>query len=72
MSTEQTSQVQHSRDEAEGKRQEQSHQWREIGISAVAAAARQASGQHAIKAASTPANLGKRIVTLRDIDHVVA
>lgn len=71
MSTEHASQVKHSRDEAEGKHQDQSHQWREIGISAVAAAVRQTSGHHANTTTGTPANLGKRIVTLRDIDHVV-
>lgn len=71
MSTEQSQALQ-ARKEADHKRQAQDQQWREIGISAVAAAARQASQKAATTAATTPAQLGKRIVTLRDIDFVVS
>jgi len=44
----------------------QSGQWHEIGISAVAAAARQASDK------SAQAKLANKVVTLRDIDHLAA
>ncbi len=71
MSTEH-SQAQQVRAAADHKRQGQDQQWRDIGISAVAAAARQASELKTNTAATTPSHLGKRIVTLRDIDHVVS
>lgn len=44
----------------------QSGQWHEIGISAVAAAARQTSEKNA------QAKLAPKLVTLRDIDHLAA
>ncbi|MEW6255532.1 MAG: hypothetical protein AB1592_06195 [Pseudomonadota bacterium] len=46
---------------------EQAQQWRDIGIPAVAAGARYASTTDA-QAAGEP----KKIVTLRDIDHLAA
>lgn len=51
-------------------RQAQSQQWREIGISAVAAAAQQNSDkrQGEAKAAGEP----NKVVTLRDIDFLAA
>lgn len=69
MSTGQPSQELSPRVEADVKRQAQSTQWREIGISAVAAAAQQASEKRAAQAASgEPA----RVVTLKDIEHLAA
>lgn len=60
----------HPQTESELKRQTQSRQWREIGISAVAAAAQQASQKHEaeLKNAAQP----NRVVTLRDIDYFAA
>lgn len=68
MSTEQPSQG--TRVEADLKRQAQSGQWRDIGISAVAAAAQQASEKRLAETASEAEP--KRIVTLRDIDFLAA
>ena len=70
MSTEQPSQALSTRVESDLARQTQTQQWREIGISAVAAAAKQASEKHAaeVKASGQP----NKVVTLRDIDHLAA
>lgn len=56
------------------ERSQQSAQWREIGISAVAAAARfNATEAPATTAVPTPAEASPRkIVTLKDIEFVVA
>ncbi|MEP9355240.1 hypothetical protein ABLE93_16755 [Xanthobacter sp. KR7-65] len=58
------------RAESDLKRTAQSQQWRDIGISAVAAAAHQASEKRAadVKASGEP----NRIVTLKDIDFLAA
>lgn len=69
MSTEQTSQASRlAIDTVRQPQTAQSQQWREIGISAVAAAAKQASER---RETSTPAEPGK-VVTLRDIDFLAA
>lgn len=70
MSTQQSSQGLNPEVAADLKRQAQSQQWRDIGISAVAAAAQQASDKRAaeLKAAAG----AERIVTLKDIDHLAA
>lgn len=71
MSTEKSSHGLGQRSEIEKKLLSgQTQQWRDIGISAVAAAARQASEKHAddMKPAGEPG----KIVTLRDIDHLAA
>lgn len=47
---------------------EQAQQWRDIGIPAVAAGARYASTTDAPAGGAEP----KKIVTLRDIDHLAA
>ncbi len=73
MSTEQLSQGLSHLSEAEHKLlAAQSGQWREIGISAVAAAARQASEKP--PEAKVEAGVGQpgKVVTLRDIDHLAA
>lgn len=58
------------REESDLKRTAQSQQWRDIGISAVAAAAQQASDKKAIEAkAAAEAN---KVVTLKDIDFLAA
>ncbi|MGE4373340.1 MAG: hypothetical protein AB7E29_10680 [Xanthobacter sp.] len=80
MSTQQSSQAQPQRFENDPTRQAQSQQWQNIGIPAVAAAARQVGAQHAGHSATpssvTPKSVGgvapKRIVTLREIDHLFA
>ncbi|TCT03322.1 hypothetical protein [Aquabacter spiritensis] len=46
----------------------QSAQWRDIGITAVAAAARYAGTAAPAKSAGEP----NKVVTLRDIDHLAA
>ncbi|MCG5234548.1 hypothetical protein [Xanthobacter oligotrophicus] len=70
MSTAQPSQGLSTRVESDLKRMAQNQQWREIGISAVAAAAQQTSEKRVAeaKAAGEP----NRIVTLRDIDFLAA
>lgn len=68
MSTEQPSQGLSTRVESDLSRQTQSQQWRDIGISSVAAAARQVSEKRDTDAATGE----KRVVTLRDIDHLAA
>lgn len=71
MSTQHPSQEQGSSTEADQQRRAgQSAQWRDIGISAVAAAARQASAVDTRAAAAAPAQ--NKVVTLRDIDHLAA
>jgi len=67
MSTEQSSSTQPTRSEAEMKRQAQSNQWREIGISAVAAAAQQTSDKRAAELKASGST--DRVVTIRDIEH---
>lgn len=58
------------REESDLKRTAQSQQWRDIGISAVAAAAQQASDKKAAEAkAAAQAN---KVVTLKDIDFLAA
>ncbi|MFG1345595.1 hypothetical protein V5F59_11935 [Xanthobacter autotrophicus DSM 431] len=69
MSAEQPSQGLSTRVESDLKRTAQSQQWRDIGISAVAAAAQQASDKRATEAKAAEAN---RIVTLKDIDFLAA
>lgn len=69
MSTEQPSQGLSTRVESDLGRQSQSQQWRDIGISSVAAAALQVSGK---READATAGEQKRVVTLRDIDHLAA
>lgn len=70
MSTAQPSQGLSTRVESDLKRMAQNQQWREIGISAVAAAAQQASEKRVgeAKASGEP----NRVVTLRDIDFLAA
>ncbi|MFG1348214.1 hypothetical protein [Xanthobacter autotrophicus] len=70
MSTGQPSQGLSTRVESDLKRMAQNQQWREIGISAVAAAAHQASEKRIaeVKAAGEP----NRVVTLKDIDFLAA
>lgn len=70
MSTEQPSSAQAQRPQADLKRQTQSNQWREIGISAVAAAAKQTSEKQATEAKAAGAT--NRVVTLRDIDYLAS
>lgn len=69
MSTGQPSQGLSTRVESDLKRQSQSGQWRDIGISAVAAAAQQASEKRVAETAAAEPN---RVVTLRDIDFLAA
>lgn len=69
MSTGQPSQGLSTRVESDLKRTAQSQQWKDIGISAVAAAAQQTSDKRANEAKATEAN---RVVTLRDIDFLAA
>jgi hypothetical protein len=70
MSTGQPSQGLSTRVESDLKRMAQNQQWREIGISAVAAAAQQASEKRIaeVKGGGEP----NRVVTLRDIDFLAA
>ncbi|MDI4655780.1 hypothetical protein [Xanthobacter autotrophicus] len=70
MSTAQPSQGLSTRVESDLKRMAQNQQWREIGISAVAAAAQQASEKRVaeVKGGGEP----NRVVTLRDIDFLAA
>lgn len=70
MSTGQPSQGLSTRVESDLKRMAQNQQWREIGISAVAAAAQQASEKRVIegKGGGEP----NRVVTLKDIDFLAA
>lgn len=71
MSTQQLSQGLSHLSEAEKKLlASQTGQWHEIGISAVAAAARQASEKQA--EADKVAPVPGKVVTLRDIDHLAA
>ncbi|MGQ3676404.1 hypothetical protein ACT6QH_13005 [Xanthobacter sp. TB0139] len=77
MSTHQSSQAQSQRFENDPARQAQSQQWHTIGIPAVAAAARQAGEQQTVNSATpksvqTGGTTPKRIVTLREIDHLFA
>ncbi|MFS8037081.1 hypothetical protein ACI7BZ_08965 [Xanthobacter sp. AM11] len=72
MSTGQPSQGLSARVESDLKRQAQSGQWRDIGISAVAAAAQQASEKRLAQAAGVSAGEPNRVVTLKDIDHLAA
>lgn len=71
MSTEQSSQGLSPRSQSDLTRQSQTQQWREIGISAVAAAAQQASDKHAADVKAAVASAGQ-VVTLKDIDHLAA
>ena len=57
------------REDSDLKRTAQSQQWRDIGISAVAAAAQQASDKKAVEAKAAQAN---KVVTLKDIDFLAA
>lgn len=70
MSTEQPSQGLSTRVESDLKRQAQTQQWRDIGISAVAAAAQQASDKRIAEAKG--GGQPNRVVTLKDIDHLAA
>ncbi|MFG1301142.1 hypothetical protein V5F49_15220 [Xanthobacter sp. V3C-3] len=70
MSTEQPTKELSARAESDLQRQAQSKQWREIGISAVAAAAQQASEKRTAEAKG--ANGENRVVTLKDIDFLAA
>lgn len=70
MSTVQPSQGLSTRVESDLKRQAQSGQWREIGISAVAAAAQQASEKRLTETSGN--SEPRRVVTLRDIDFLAA
>lgn len=59
--------------ESDLKRTAQSQQWREIGISAVAAAAHQASEKRpAEEAVAKVGGEPNRVVTLKDIDFLAA
>lgn len=72
MSTGQPSQGLSTRVESDLKRMAQNQQWRDIGISAVAAAAQQASEKRAAEAEAKAAGEPNRVVTLRDIDFLAA
>lgn len=70
MSTEQSSQgLSHLSAAEKNLLAAQSGQWREIGISAVAAAAKQASEK---PPEAKGAGEIRKVVTLRDIDHLAA
>ena len=75
MSTQQSSQG-HSRLSIEANQQrlpQQGAQWRDIGISAVAAAASQTSDKRAHEAKpAQAAGEPKAVVTIRDIEHLAA
>lgn len=68
MSTHHSSQAQPARDAEKNAQHGQAPKWGEIGISAVAAAAAQASANREVKSGGQP----NKVVTLRDIEHLAA